>query len=127
MFIDTNYFLRYLLNDIPQQHIKVIELFEEASEGDIKLLTSSLVLFEISWVLRSVYQLNKDQLLVALQSILKLSFIRMDERDIFFQALDLFDKTNLSLEDCYNIFYAREAGVKEFKTFDKKLEKEFNK
>lgn len=127
MFVDTNYFLRYLLNDVPEQHIKVIKFFEDVSDGEIKIMTSSLVLFETAWVLRSFYELTKDELIVALRNVLKLSFIQIDERHIFAQALILFEKTNLSLEDCYNFCYAKEAGVKEFKTFDKKLEREFNK
>jgi len=127
MFVDTNYFLRYLLNDIHEQHQEVKRLFLQASEGKISLVTSSLVFFEIFWVLRSFYNLNKEESIRALQSLLKLSFIRMQDRTILENALTLFKKTSLDLEDCYNLYFAKSQNVKSFGTFDKKLENEFVK
>ena len=125
IFIDTNYFLRYLLNDINDQHQEAKELFMSGSEGKFELMTSSLVLFEVYWVLGSVYSFNKQSIAESLSKLLKLSFIQFNERNIFISALVLFEKTNLDLEDCYNLFYAKEAKVTDFKTFDKKLQKEF--
>lgn len=129
IFIDTNYFLRYLLNDVPEHYFEAKKLFLAGSEGKISLITSSLVLFEVFWVLRSFYNLNKGECISALQNILKLSFVQLHERYILKDALTLFEETSLDLEDCYNIFYAGSQGVKtgSFKTFDKKLEKQFNK
>lgn len=129
MFIDTNYFLRYLLNDISEQHEEAKKVFLAGSEGKAELMTSSVVIFEIVWVLGSFYGVEKRGVVEALGKILQLSFIELEERDIFAHALPLFEKTNLSLEDCYNIYYARSRGVKSdsFKTFDKKLEKEVSR
>lgn len=127
IFVDTNYFLRYLLNDLSNQHHEAKNLFLAGLEGKEELMTSSVVLFEVFWVLRLFYELDREDIVESLQKILTLSFIRLDERSIFVNALTLFEKTNLDLEDCYNLFYAREAGVKDFKTFDKRLVKEFNK
>lgn len=127
IFVDTNYFLRYLLNDIPEQHNEAKQLFLSASEGKEDLITSVLVFFEIYWVLRSFYELRKEEIIESLSKVLKLSFIKLEEREILMEALDLFEKNTLSLEDCYNLFYAKTVGVKEFKTFDKKLDKEFKK
>lgn len=127
IFVDTNYFLRYLLNDIDEQYQKAKELFLAGSEGKISLTTSPLVFFEIFWVLRSFYNLNKENCIIALRSILKLSFIQLDERNILMDAVILFEKTSLDLEDCYNLYYAKLSNIDSFKTFDKKLEKEFAK
>lgn len=127
MFIDTNYFLRFLLKDIENQHAQVKNLFLDASEGKAKLISSTIVFFEIYWVLVSFYNKTKDELTEALQKILKLTFIELAEREILSESLILFQKTNFDLEDCYNVSYAKSHGIKSFKTFDKKLEKEFNK
>lgn len=128
-FVDTNYFLRFLLDDISEQHKEAKELFISASEGKIELITSTIVFFEIYWVLSSYYEKDKYEAADALQKILGLNFIDLRERQILFNSLSLFKKTNLDLEDCYNFYYAKSRDVKknEFKTFDKKLEKEFNK
>lgn len=128
-FIDTNYFLRYLLNDIPKHYLEAKKLFLAGSERKISLITSSIVFFEVFWVLKSFYNLNKENCILALKNILKLSFVHLRERDVLKDALMLFEKTSLDLEDCYNIYYAKAQGIKSdgFKTFDKKLEKEFNR
>lgn len=129
IFVDTNYFLRFLLRDIDEQHIKAKNLFLSASEGKTDLITSTIVIFEIYWVLGSYYGKNKSDIVKILQKILNLNFIKLDERQILVESIILFNKTSLDLEDCYNIYYAKFRGIKTdfFKTFDKKLEKEFNK
>lgn len=127
MFIDTNYFLRFLLNDIEHQNTEVKNLFLDASEGKAELTTSIIVFFEVYWVLFSFYKKKKDELIEALQKILKLTFIELQEREILINSLILFCKTNFDLEDCYNLYFAKFQKVKSFKTFDRKLEKEFSK
>lgn len=127
MFIDTNYFLRFLIRDIEHQHEEVKNLFLDASEGKEKLISSTIVFFEIYWVLFSLYNKTKDELIEALQKILKLTFIELQEREILVNSLMLFQKTNFDLEDCYNLSYAKSQKIQSFKTFDKKLEKEFAK
>jgi predicted nucleic-acid-binding protein len=125
IFIDTNYFLRFLLNDISEQHNLVKNLFIKASEGKEKLLTSTVVFFEVYWVLSSYYEKEKLEIINTLNKILKLTFIKLEEKDILLNSLTLFSKTNLDLEDCYNIHFAKSKKVNLFETFDKKLEKEF--
>lgn len=127
MFVDTNYFLRFLLKDINNQYLEAENLFLSASEGKNELVTSTIVFFEIYWVLISYYGKNKVEVGNVLEKILNLNFIELEERIILSNSLSLFRKTNLSLEDCYNIYYAKSKEVKSFKTFDKKLIKEFAK
>lgn len=126
-FVDTNYFLRFLLNDISKQHLEAKQLFLEAAEGKVKLFTSTIVFFEIYWVLSSYYEKNKEEIVEGLQKILDLKFISLKERQILLNCLARFKKTNFDLEDCYNVAYAKARVSKIFKTFDVKLEKEFKK
>lgn len=127
MFIDTNYFLRFLLKDIDNQYLEVKNLFISASEGKNELATSTIVFFEIYWVLISYYGKNKTEVSNIMKKILNLNFIELEEREVLFNALSLFQKTSLELEDCYNIYYAKSKEIKSFKTFDRKLTKEFAK
>lgn len=125
IFVDTNYFLRFLLADLNDQHHEARKLFMEAAEGNLKLFTSTIVFFEIYWVLSSFYQKNKTELIVLLRKILDLNFIQFKERQILQKAISLFEKNSLSLEDCYNVYYAKSRKTREFKTFDNKLSKLF--
>lgn len=127
IFIDTNYFLRFLIKDIENQHNTAKNLFLEAASGKIKLITSVIVFFEIYWVLSSYYEKEKAELIPTIRKVLNLNFIQLEERDLLEEALNLFENNNLSFEDCYNLSFAKYQKAKSFKTFDKKLEKAFNK
>lgn len=127
IFVDTNYFLRYLLQDDQKQYQIAKQLFLAGSRGTVKLMSSTVVFFEIYWVLKSYYSVPKNKLLQTLESMLRMQFVRFYDRDILEKTIKLFDKTTLSLEDCYNLSYAKVHSAGGFKTFDKKLEKEFHK
>lgn len=126
-FVDTNYFLRFLLKDIDNQYLEVKKLFLKASEGKEDLFTSTIVIFEINWVLSSVYKKSREERAQTLQKVIALKFIGLAERQILSESLVVFQNTNFDLEDCYNLSFAKARIAKEFKTFDVKLAKEFKK
>jgi len=123
IFVDTNYFLRFLLDDNQEQSKTVRTLLLKAAEGKVKIFTSVVVLFELYWVLSSYYGKNKDSVVEILRKILDLGFIDFDQRKIFVGALELYGKTSLSLEDCYNFHFARSRKAQGFVSFDAKLKK----
>lgn len=122
-FIDTNYLMRLILKDILEQHKIVFELFEKAALGEIYIFTSTLVFFEIYWISKSNYNFNKNKCVEILSTVLDLRALHIDEKDILIDAVNLFSKTTLELEDCYNLFYSKQYPDSEFATFDKKLRK----
>jgi predicted nucleic-acid-binding protein len=125
IFLDTNYFLRFLLKDNKNQYLIVKRLFLQASFGKIELFTSLVVFFEICWVLRSYYGKDKKNLCIMLGKLLKMNFIDFPERYLLEKSLGLFGRENLSFEDCYNFVFAKEKKATSFATFDKKLKTKF--
>ena len=125
ILVDTNYFLRYLLKDIDDQYLQAKRLFLEASKGKIKLISSTIVFFEIYWVLVSYYEKSKAELCISLKKLLEFTFIIFEERVILEKTLLIFEKVNLSLEDCYNLIYARSKKADSLATFDQKLSNKF--
>lgn len=125
IFIDTNYFLRFFLKDVSDQHEKAKELFRKGAKGDVALFTSTIVFFEIYWVATSFYKKNKEDIAILLGNMLKMDFIVLDERTILVRSVDLFASTRFDLEDAYNLVHAVTHGAREFKTFDRTLEKLF--
>lgn len=126
-FVDTNYFLRFLLEDVEDQYKEVKQLFLDAAAGKVKLITSTIVFFEIYWVLTSFYGKKKQAVAPVLVKLLKLNFILFEEKEILQKSVVKFQKTNLDLEDSYNIYFAKSRKVKNMKTFDVKLAKEFSR
>lgn len=127
IFVDTNFFLRFLLKDIHHQHPKTKELFLKGAKGEVQLFTSIIVIFELYWVLTSFYRKNKQKITKILQELLKLKFIELKEREAMAKATQIFSSTNLDLEDSYNLTYALRENAKQIATFDKKLEMAFKK
>ncbi len=123
VFIDTNFFLRFFLKDIKKQYLEAKGTFSVGARYESDLRTSLIVVFEVFWVLSSFYKFNREGIEGVIRGILGMTFIKLEERDILYDALLLYSKTSLSLGDCYNLAYSRKIGVKEFKTFDVKLDK----
>jgi len=126
-FVDTNFFLRFLLKDIQNQHIQAKKLLLEGAEEKIELFTSLIVIFELYWVLTSFYQKNKKKVAKIILNILKLKFIDLEEREILIHALKIYSNSNLDFEDSYNLVYALTKKADKLATFDKRLEKIFEK
>lgn len=124
-FVDTNYFLRFLLQDDDKLFQEAKQLFLEGARGDKELITSTIVFFEIYWVLKSYYEKSKTDVIPLLRKLLTLSFIELEERETLYYTLIFFEKTNYDMEDCYNLAFAKEKNLKEFKTFDRPFAKYF--
>lgn len=125
IFVDTNYFLRFLLKDNNKQHQQAKAVFEQAAVGEIKLFTSVIVFFEIYWVLSSFYNKKKQELVDILHDVLSLSFIRFENPEILSKALKFYQESKLDLEDSYNVIYAKQQNAEDFKTFDQKIKVAF--
>jgi predicted nucleic-acid-binding protein len=126
IFVDTNCFLRFLLEGEDDQHKKTVEFFKTASLGEIQLFTSSIVFFEIYWVLSTFYQKKGEQVKNILSDILKMNFIKIKERKIIQKAVLWLDEFNYDLEDSYNCVYALVYKAEKIQTFDRNLDKKFN-
>ena len=51
IFVDTNLFVRYFLKDVLSQFRQVEKLFSDGAKKKKKLFTSTIVIFEIYWLL----------------------------------------------------------------------------
>lgn len=125
IFVDTNYFLRFLIRDVEEQYREVRKLFGKGISKETKLFTSVVVFFEIYWVLSSFYQKNKQELVMKLTGVLEMKFIKIKERESLEKAIQLFNNKNLSLEDAFNLVFSQKNKALKFATFDKKLSKIF--
>lgn len=121
IFLDTNYFLRYLLHDDEGQYLIATKLLEDGARGENDLSTSTIVIFEISWVLYTTLRKDKAAVVSTLKSIMSLSFIHIDERKLLEESLALYEKENISFADCYNLLVAKNNKAESFATFDQKL------
>lgn len=128
IFVDTNYFLRYLVDDGSPQHLETINFFEFHSKRKNLLTTSVVVFFEIFWTLTSHYQKSKQEAIGILQKLIsKMAFIKFDSHEILANSLERAARGVISLEDCFHLEWARTKGVKDIASFDKKLTREWGR
>lgn len=122
LILDTNAFLRFLLNDIPDQADKVSQIISQAKQNKVNLTVPQIVIFEIIYVLTKFYKFPKDKIINKVGIILKSPHLNIQDQNIFQQALEMYEKQNLSFVDCFLISMAKEQNQQIF-TFDQELVK----
>ena len=120
VFLDTNIFLRYLTNDLPQQADAAEALLLKAETGELKLITSSLVVAEIVWTLTSYYRLPKDDIRQKILAILNTPGLEVEGSRLILQAVNWYAEKNVDFLDAYNASWLVEKGIEKVYTFDQK-------
>jgi predicted nucleic-acid-binding protein len=122
-FIDTNIFIRFLTNDIPDKAAACEGIFREAAEKNESLFTTEMVIAEIIWVLESYYELPKKEVQEMVEKILITPFLLCPQKDLILNALTLYGDKNIDYIDAYNASVVREQGIKEVYSYDRHFDK----
>lgn len=123
VIIDTNCFLRLLLDDIPEQRKSVESLFQKAKRKEIVLIVPQIVIFEIHFVLSTYYHSLKEDVVEKLKTILSTEYLQIESRELFFAALAVYTANNsIGFVDSF-LLAKKEQDNAELFTFDKDLKK----
>ena len=115
IIVDTNVILRYLLQDNEELSSKAIEIIDN---NEIFIPTE--VIFEVSYVLKKVYNVEKDKIFETIKLLLDMENIKFKNKKTIEVAFKIYSEKNLDIVDC--ILYAYNKVEKfEIKSFDKKL------
>ena len=120
VFVDTNVFLRFFVNDVAAQYEKARVLFEAAEAGKIKLETSELVIAEIVWVLESFYGFARKEVTEVLSTLLSSRNLKIASHARISEAVRLYAAGHMDFIDAYNIAYIRQKEYTKVATFDSK-------
>jgi len=118
-FIDTNIFIRFLTDDVPEKADACEEIFKQAVEKKETLFTTDLVIAEIVWVLESFYDLSKEDVQDKVEKILNTPNLICPNKDLVLSALNLSSEKNIDYADAYNALILKEKGIKELYSYDK--------
>lgn len=121
--LDTNIIIRFLVNDDIKQGEKVKTLFMKAEENNDVFFITTPVVLEVLYVLDSVYEYSRKEILNALESLLMMSLLIFDNADAIQKFITSAGKNKIELEDLLIGILARESGCKTTITFDKKASK----
>jgi predicted nucleic-acid-binding protein len=115
--LDTNVLVRYIMQDDAKQAALASRLVESLpdSAGFIPLV----VMAEPSWMLSSAYSLNREQLGQALEGVLRSKEWVVENADIVWQAVRLFQNGSADFADCLIFRWAASAGCEKTMTVDR--------
>ena len=112
---DTNYIVRYLIND----NIKMADVAEEILTKK-SVFISNEILAEVAYVLLGVYKISKEDISNQLLELIDFENISVSNSRVVRQSLEIFKTKNLDFVDCLLCAYSNQD---EIVTFDKKLNK----
>ncbi len=122
LVLDTNVFLRFLLNDIPSQAERAEKIFQAARNKKNKLLVPQIVIFEIIFALEKYYGFPKKEVLNKVKVILAMEFLSIEDKNVFEDAVVLYDQKNISFPDSFLISFTKQNNADIF-SFDKEMKK----
>jgi predicted nucleic-acid-binding protein len=121
--IDTNVLLRLLVRDHDGQ-VKSAERFVNAHcSSDDPGYVSRIVIAEIAWVLKDVYDYDRTQIAGAIRGILNVSQLEIDSTDEVHAAVADYEKSSADFTDCLVARLNASAGCEYTITFDRKAAK----
>ena len=118
--LDTNISIRYLTQDDLKQSKIVANIFETQISYQSPGFISLIVLIETIWVLKSIYQQNKEELCLLIAHLLTTKQLLVEKSDLAYKALKLWEKGNGDYSDALIIVINQQQGCIKTLTFDKK-------
>ena len=115
---DTNIFLRYLTDDVPQQVEKVENRFNQAKSGRIKISVLHITVVEILFNLENWYHLSKKESCDKLLLLFSQPWLDLDEKHAVLFALACYPAFNIDFVDLLTWSIAKIKNVK-ILSFDK--------
>lgn len=110
-FVDTNVVVRFLTGEPPEQAARARALFEAAAAGAIELFLPTVILIETGFVLRRVLRLERDRVVILLESLGHAPGLVVEQREVVQRALELFEGSAIPLADAYLAAYALVRGA----------------
>lgn len=120
VFVDANVFLRYLTNDVPEQADAVEAFLDRAASGELRLVTSALVVAEVVWTLGSFYKRTKTQVRDAVLALCHTPGLAVEDADGLVQAAEWHAEKNVDFADAYHAAWMQSHGLTSVATFNLK-------
>lgn len=119
-FLDTNIFLRHLLNDVPTQSEAANRLFTEIENGSVSGWTTPLVISEIVFVLenRKTYNVSRVALRDNLLPLIALPQLKLERKRLYPRVFELYASYSIDYVDAYHAALLENLKQSELYSFD---------
>ncbi|CAB1080672.1 hypothetical protein D1AOALGA4SA_8351 [Olavius algarvensis Delta 1 endosymbiont] len=101
--LDTNVLIRFLTFDKDKKYKNLYTFFDSLERGEIQVELKLIVLFQVTFVLKSFYKVPREQIADGLKDVLKYKGIRIKEKKIVQRTLEIWRQKQADIVDCYLI------------------------
>ena len=123
IFIDTNIFIRFFVNDGSKECKNVERFFNKLVAANTKYMTSTMVIAEIVWVLEKYYKMDKKNVCENIRLILDTPNIIIKEKQTLHDSIEIFRKQNIDFIDAYNYTCALKNSSSEIISYDRHFDR----
>ena len=120
VFFDTNFLLRFYLDDVTRQSAKAKKMVQAAKDGALLLVTDLIVICEMLWVMDSYYGLNKKQIAEKMTNLYQTAGLVVLNGEILPDALAVYVDKNIDFTDAVIGAIATKNHIEYLASFDKK-------
>jgi predicted nucleic-acid-binding protein len=120
--LDTNVLVRYIMQDDVKQAQLASRLIESLTVEETGFVPLVAVV-EVIWVLSSSYELDRTQVLAALELLLRTKEIEVERAEVVWRAVRVYRNSNADFADCLIERSAAAAGCARTMTFDRRASK----
>lgn len=118
--LDTNVILRYLVEDDPRQTRVAQRYIEKHAAAGNSLFLGTSVILETEWVLRSVYEFTKEQIIEVFVGLLEAREMAFQDEASLERAIHRYRELSIDFADCLHVATAETFNKLPFATFEKK-------
>ena len=124
-FLDTNIFLRQLLNDDPAQSPPCFALFEAIEQGKMIAWTSDLVIAELVFVLsnKRTYNVDREVIRDLLLSLINLPGIKIPRKQVHRRAFALYTAFPIDYIDAHHVALMESRKETDLYSYDRDFDR----
>jgi predicted nucleic-acid-binding protein len=121
--IDTNILIRFLTGNDELQTKQVYNIFKKVESEKKELFVPLLVVLEMIWVLESVYEISRANILDAISELLLMPILKFEHQSALQQFTHSALGSKYDLSDLLIAYSSEVQGCESVLTFDKKASK----
>jgi len=121
--IDTNVLVRFLVRDDELQAKAIYSIFKQAEADKEEFWVPLLVVLETLWMLESVYEIPRQQILDSMSELLLMPILKFESQSAIQRFIFSGREGKIDLSDLLIAHSAKSSGCKCVLTFDKRASK----